>query len=489
VIEKHDLELIVGWYLVPYATAAFLASSFTQRPFIVRHAGSDLNRIANSFYFRHLIERILKSADRVITYPSRVKTLEKKGILPYRIIVDRSTSIDLRFFSPKSRLSSFCYLPLTLRRRLKNNVPLITYMGKISVNKGLEELIKSLSLVKKQGQEFAFLVVGDGRKRFKQKFLGLIKELELEDQTFITAFVPPWRVPGIINLSTLLVHPEFNFPIKVHNPILIREIMACGGCLLISRELYQKQDQEFVKEGQNVVVVDPKKEEAFAQKITDLLKKPGRIRQIGKKAREAALKREDFNRHVDQFERFYQEVIEEVPLADKSRKLILFRGPPAVGKTTVSRLLKKKKSDLAVLKFDTLRRNISEVPAPIHRRGITLEMTLNLSQFLLKRGFDVLVEGVFLHQEEIRPFYQLAKRLKVKFLIFEIDASDDILRRRVKSKPVDPLQGGVVNFERALRAFRASKITFDDCRIIRINTDKLSPKEVTEKILKILASC
>ncbi len=483
VVEKYQIDVIDGWYLVPYGIAAYLASCFTKRPLFLRHAGSDLNRVARSPYFAPIIDKILKAADRVVTYPSRVRFLKEKGILPYQIIINRSLAIDPKFFSPENKISPRRYLnPLVYQNK---GSALITYIGKLSPNKGLMELLEALALVKKAGKKFKLLVIGNGRQKFKKRFIEQIEKLGLREEVIINSFIPPWRIPGVIKLSILLVHPEFNFPIEVHNPILVREIMACGGCLLISKELYQKQEKEFVKNGKNIVVVSPQKKRAFAQKIIDLLDNPQKRARIEKEARKAALKREDFSRYVNQFEQFYQEVIEELPAPSSKQKLIIFRGPPAVGKTTVSQILKKKVGNLAVLKFDTIRRNISEVPTPIHRRTMARDLTEKISEFLLSQGFNVLVEGVFLHQEEICPFHQLAQQKKVEFLIFELDASDEILRQRVKNKPTDPLQGGVVNFERALRAFRISKIRLHRAKIIRINTDSLSPNQVAVKILDL----
>lgn len=483
VIEKFDLDLIEGWYLVPYGTAAFLTSSFTKKLYILRHAGSDLNKLGRSFSFKFLIDQILKNADYVITYPSRKKMLMEKGIIPYRLFINRSTSVDTHFFSPENKISARRYLPASLYRTKK---PIIIYIGKLSFNKGLPELITALALVKKKGQEFKLLVLGDGSKAFKKKLKKQIKKLGLEKEVVFSSFIPPWRIPGAINLSTLAIHPEYDFPVKVHNPILIRESMACGGCLLISRELYNKQPREVVCEGKNIVVVDPEKEKQFAQKIIDLLGNPNKVAKIKKEARKAALKRENFIHYVDQFEKFYQEVIEREAIKDRAQQLILFRGPPGAGKTTISWEVKKQKPDLAVIKFDLLRRMVSENPDPSASKNLTIKMTENLARFLLKQGRSVLVEGVFFFESEIEPFYQLSRQYKIPFKIFTLSAPLSVLKKRVAKKPKDPLKGGVTNFDIAYMMFKNAKIDEEKYQMVRINTSRDSPDRIAKKIIKRL---
>lgn len=479
-VEKFDLDIIEGWYLVPYGAAAFLTSSFTKRPCILRHAGSDLNKLGRSFYFKFLIDQILKNADYVITYPSRKKMLMEKGVIPYRLFINRSTSVDTRFFSPENKISARRYLPASLYR---SKEPIITYIGKLSFNKGLPELIAALSLVKKKGQKFKFLILGNGGKAFKEKIKEQIRKLGLEKEVVFSSFIPPWRIPGVINLSTLVIQPEYNFPIKVHNPILVQEVMASGGCLLLSRELYNKQPRKFVLENKNVVVVEPQKERQFAQKIINLLKNPNQIKKIKKEARQAALEREDFDHYVDQFEKFYQEIVERDTIKDRAQQLILFRGPPGAGKTTIAYEVKKQKKDLAVIKFDLLRRVVSEDPNPFASKNLTLKMAENLAHFLLGQGKSVLVEGVFFFEGEIEPFYRLSQRYKIPFKIFTLSAPLDVLKKRVAIKPKDPLKGGVTNFDIAYAMFKNAKINEKKYSLIKIDTSKGSSQEIAEKII------
>lgn len=479
IVKEYDLDLIIGWYLIPYGTAALLTAYFTGKPYILRHAGSDLNRLGRLPSFRFLIDELLRHANRVITYPSRKEKLIEKGVIPYNLFIDRSTSVETDFFSPQNKISARCYLPSSL---FKESLPIITYIGKISQNKGLLEIVESLSLVKKRGKKFKFLVLGDGGS-FKKELKRKIKELELEKEVVFSSFIPPWRIPGVINLSTLIVCPEYHFPIKVHNPILVREVFSCGGCLLLSEELYRKQPK-VIKKNKNVVVIDPSRVKKTAEKIVALLDNLQKREEIGREARKAALKREDFKGYVDQFERFFQEVVRMNTVKRHPQKLILFRGPPGSGKTTISSEIKKLKPDLAVIKFDSLRRIISDDPVPFAFKNLTLRMTEKMVEFLLREGLSVLIEGTFFYEKEVEPFYRLARNFKIPFFVFDIFASYETLKKRVvQSKPKSPLRGGVFNFDRAFSNYRCSRFKEKKYRLVKIDTEKLSLSEAVERII------
>ena len=486
IVRKHNIDLIEGWYLVPYGTAAFLTSVFTGKPLVLRHAGSDLNRIGRSPYFAVLINNILKSAQKVITYPSRFENIKERGVIPRRIFINRSTAVDVNLFSPSNKISCRRYLPSML---FKERVPIITYIGKISENKGLIELLEALSLIKSK-ISFKFLVLGNGRRRFKEAFKRAIKNYRLEEEVVLGDFIPHWRIPAVIKMSALVVHPEFRFPIKVHNPILVREVMAAGGCLLISDELYKKQPREFVKDGKNVVVIDPSKPHLLAEKILNLLGNPRKIEEIKKRARVAAVKREDFDHYVDEFERLYLSLLPVQGSLEKGgRKLILLRGLPGVGKTTVSRLVKKKKPSLAVIKLDTMRRIVSDNPNPHFHKDITIQMIAKAADFLLQKNFSVLVENVFAHEKEMEPFYLLAKKYQLSFYVLELTAPRVILKKRISSgKPLDPLKGGVVRFDRLYSDFKKEKLDPEKYPVIKIKTDNVSPEKVARQIISLVWS-
>lgn len=62
----------------------------------------------------------------------------------------------------------------------------ILSLGRLSVEKSFEYMIKAFKLIKYEFKDWSLEIVGDGPE--KNKLLGLIKELELEDQVYISNF-------------------------------------------------------------------------------------------------------------------------------------------------------------------------------------------------------------------------------------------------------------------------------------------------------------
>ena len=70
VVAERDPDLMVGWYLLPYSSAAFLASRMTNKPFVVQHAGSDMKRLFHNKNLKAFFLNMFHSADGIMSYPS-----------------------------------------------------------------------------------------------------------------------------------------------------------------------------------------------------------------------------------------------------------------------------------------------------------------------------------------------------------------------------------------------------------------------------------
>ena len=57
-IETYGCEIIDSRYFFPYGIAAYFTSKITGRPLILRHAGSDINRILDNVKLRNIFKEI-----------------------------------------------------------------------------------------------------------------------------------------------------------------------------------------------------------------------------------------------------------------------------------------------------------------------------------------------------------------------------------------------------------------------------------------------
>lgn len=288
VIKKHDLELIDSWYILPFGVSGFIAKTITNKPQILRHAGSDMSRLLDSPYLSTLFVELFNRVDRIVTYPGTKQRFLDLGVSEAKIFLNK-VSVDTKAFNPNVE-------PIDLSNyadRDIGNIPVITYIGKASRKKGIFELTEALGKIK---EDFLLLFVTKGKEI--QKLKDNVKKLKLEKKTIFLDFIPPWRMPSIMKASTCVVFPERDFPVVAHTPILPREVMCVGGCTILSEELYKKRTYRNLKDGIHTKVVNPKNINEFKKKLEEVIKNPEHAEEIGLNARKLAKTYEDFKGYL-----------------------------------------------------------------------------------------------------------------------------------------------------------------------------------------------
>lgn len=301
IIKEYDLQLIDSWYILPYVISGFLAKTITNKPQVMRHAGSDMSRLLSSPYLGTLFTSIFERVDKIITYPSMKERFMSFGIPEKKLFLNNKVSIDTKAFNPEVK-------PIDLSLYTDKNInglPIITYIGKVGVTKGIYELAEAASKVK---EDFVLLFVtkGKGLDAFKEA----IKKWGLENRTLFVDFVPPWKIPSIIKRSTCVVIPERDFPVVQHTPILPREVMAVGKCMILSEDLYNKRGTTEMQDKQNLLVVNPKDIEQFKRMLEKVIKNPDYAEKIGQQARLVSEQIESFDEYIEDTIHLYKEIIE-----------------------------------------------------------------------------------------------------------------------------------------------------------------------------------
>lgn len=307
VIEEHNIEVIDSWYLIPYCVSGFLAKSFTNVPQIIRHAGSDLQRLYPSPYLNNLLDKVIKSADVIITDPSKMDFFQNMEIPSSKIVPLQKTPVFTQAFNPD-------ILPLELSQHITNqkyfpDIPVIAYIGKITYHfesKGLCELLDACSKIE---DDFILLFIANGTKldEFKQ----LIKNANLESKIIFLNFVPPWQIPSILKACTCIVALEKNTSpiLGYHTPSIPEEALATGKCVLMSNQLYKKEPYNNLKNEKDVLVVDPNNTEKIRDMLVKIIKNPDLANTIGDNGYKAIINYEYFNEYLDKTIELYKSVL------------------------------------------------------------------------------------------------------------------------------------------------------------------------------------
>jgi glycosyltransferase involved in cell wall biosynthesis len=273
VTRVHECELIFSYYYEPYGVAGWLAAQWTGVPFIIKHAGSDLDRIMGVPDLATTYREILSSADAVVTQPRFITRFLGLGVHPKRLLRDVAFGIQREVFTPQTE-------PMVLSG-IDKDIPTIGMYGKIGQTKGTFDLIKALGQVRVGGSSFRLLfMIGEAQGKLLADHLA---EAGIADWTRILPLLPNWRVPEFIRSCTAVCFLERDFPVVIHGPIVPREILACGTALILSGEIAAKQHyQAKLINNRNVIIVeDPKQTDDLSAAIDTILKDPHLAHQIG----------------------------------------------------------------------------------------------------------------------------------------------------------------------------------------------------------------
>ena len=300
VIEEYGIDVIDSWYLLPYGIAGFLAKAITGKPLIIRHAGSDIGRLFNSPSLRTLFIRIFERTDKIVTYPNTVSFFRSLGIPKEKIFINRKVSVNTEIFTPEGPRF---ILEDNVGKKMEE-VPVITYIGKLSRAKGVYELVEAIARIK---EEFLLLFVTQNKDL--KEFQEFVRQKGLKKKTVFLGFLPPWKIPSIIRSSTCVVVPERDFPIPHHMPILPREVIACGRCLILSKELYEKYKKLGFEDKENCIVVNPKDIPNFRMALELVIKNEEIRNMIAQNGLTLSKKIENFEEYIKETLTLYYGVI------------------------------------------------------------------------------------------------------------------------------------------------------------------------------------
>ncbi|MEM2870364.1 MAG: glycosyltransferase family 4 protein [Thermoplasmata archaeon] len=289
--EAEGAQVLDAWYLISYGAAAALAKLATGLPLVLRHAASDLVRLGSSPHLRPLVAALLGTADAVVAQPGARPRLEALGAAPSRIH-EIPLSVDTSAFSPRARPE---------RLDVPEGVPLLLYAGKLTRGKGVPELLAAAAKIP---EEFRLLIVSSDAAGLR----ALRIPRRLRPRVITRRFVPPWRMPGLIRAARCVVMPEHRFPVRTHTPILAREVLACGTCLIVSDELAAKVAGGRLVDGESAAVVRPGDTEGFARRLRELVRDEGLARRIGSGGLKLSRSIEDFPGHIRATERLYRDL-------------------------------------------------------------------------------------------------------------------------------------------------------------------------------------
>jgi len=276
--EKEEPDIWYSHYLFPYGITSYFVSKKTEKPLILRHAGSDKELLGHSEYLPLI---------KIIKDSKIISASEEMNLLTGKLI-----DINKNFL---------CSLPeeFNLKQKTYKEVPTIGLIGKESPTKRWRELMEGLENV---DEDFSLQFIMNNEEK-----IGNCMSRDLKDKTEFISFVPPWKMPKFYENIDILYCGEKGFYIPDHKPMVPLEGMSAGTCVCLSDELYGKyKDIYNLKSGEDVVVLNTLDSKDIGEKISEIIE--GRKYEwIGKNGKEKYTVKNEYKDYI----RFMKDVFEE----------------------------------------------------------------------------------------------------------------------------------------------------------------------------------
>jgi glycogen(starch) synthase len=178
--------------------------------------------------------------------------------------------------------------------------PLITCIGRVVEDKGFDLAIRAMPRIVEFRPDARLTIAGDGPARGALE--SLAADLGVADAVFFAGWIPPERIPVLIEESTLVVVPsrweEAFGLVALEAARGMRPVVATrvGGL------------PEVVADGETGIVVPPEDPDAIANAVLTLLGDPATAETMGGAAAERARRNFGFERYVDEYETLYDQL-------------------------------------------------------------------------------------------------------------------------------------------------------------------------------------
>ena len=305
-IDEDRPDFIYGSYFEPYGLVATVVGKMTNIPVFVRHAGSDLGRLSLhpqlQTSYRWMIENSTLISPFVQELNKVFPELSLSSVNMPRYRLPHAFSNGVEDFDITAELQSageWFNLALTneeLRNftnsqisRLPNSdsITIGTY-GKIADAKGSFDLLKACDAMARDGIKFNLVNIGAGHRDDLERYYRFVLENSaLADRTWILPPIAPWRIPSFIASCDIVAFLERDFSVGFHTPMIPREVLAMGTCLITSGEVAAKRDYvgSWVHKKNVFIVDDPRNCEALTSALREVVENDDLRKCIGAQGR------------------------------------------------------------------------------------------------------------------------------------------------------------------------------------------------------------
>ena len=291
--SQCPFDVVFSHYLEPYGVAGHLVAQMTGLPHVVRMAGSDAGRLWRHPQFEALYDHLLRSAEIVIAAGAVAERAIGRGVDPNRIALGGGFAVPEDLFTPDGPVLDISALrnEVKLEPGMRNLIwgefpgdrPYFGICGKLGESKGSSALLAALHQLKRRGVDVELMALAHGQPAAERSFRARARTLGLVDRVLQIPFLPHWRVPEFLRGCIAVCCLEQDFPISFHTPMIPREVLLCGGCLVGTTEVIRKLPAyERLPNGYGCIAIDDVNDiETLSERLAGIVEDPAPIVAVG----------------------------------------------------------------------------------------------------------------------------------------------------------------------------------------------------------------
>jgi len=301
---SYDADVVHAHFSTPPGEMAALRYAKKKKlPFIITYHGDwqesfggFIRRAALSFYNKHLIDKVLSSAD-VIVSPSEHYISESRFLGKYKDkTITIPNGINLNDFDIQ-------YSKEECRKKLglATEKHIILFLGKLAPYKSPHLLVKAMPTVISKFPNVEVVFVGDGR--LKQQLKELSRRLGVEKSIRLTGFVEEGLKPFYYKAADIFVLPS-TMRTEVF-PLVLLEASASGLPMIVSD---LKTFRCIIEDGWNGLFTKRDDYKSLGDAIIYLLENEDLRKTMGRNAKEK-VKAYSWEKIAEKYEEVYQRLV------------------------------------------------------------------------------------------------------------------------------------------------------------------------------------
>jgi glycosyltransferase involved in cell wall biosynthesis len=298
--SERAFDVIFSFYLEPYGVAGYLAAQMTGVPHVARMAGSDAGKLWRHPQLETLYDHVLRSAACVMTGNVVAARAVERGVDPDRIAFAGGMVVPEDLFAPagpsldlaalRAEVAADPDLRGLLWGEFAGDRPHFGVYGKLGETKGSFALLAAMRQLAQAGLDVGLVALAHGPAAVEERFRAQAREFGLVDRILQLPFLPHWRVPEFIRGCLAVCCLEQDFPIRFHTPIVLREALLCGACVVAATEVIRKlPGSSRLPHGFGCIAIDDVNDvDTLSSRLAEIVKDPAPAAEVGRRGRDFA---------------------------------------------------------------------------------------------------------------------------------------------------------------------------------------------------------